>query len=220
MTGKDKRFIACKSVSNLLATLGVPLLPPPPSPDPASKKKLSVEQVYAVLAGLVQNATAILEVMCKDGHVPEILFQYFTLFHEYQIVLPGMKPFYGTLNTFFVRNSLCMERMREELDKSRVFKIVKTIKGDELVVPYATSSIHIPDTRYTPYYKVDPWIFAHMLAGGKIPYRYIRRTFDGLNKKQGEWWQIKEHHLILKDPRFKFQRGYVYVSFRMPSMYL
>jgi hypothetical protein len=223
MTEK-KRSAACKIVSDL-STLGVPL--PPPSPYQAStNKRLPDEQVYAILAGLVvQIATAILEVMRKDGHVPEILFQYFTLMYEYQIILPGMKPFYGTLNTFFVRNSLCMERMRNELDKSCVLKIVKTIKRDELVVPYATSSTHIPDTLYTPYYKVDPWIFARILAGGKIPYRYIWRTFDGLKNKQGEWWQIKEHHLILEDPRFKTwceegQRRYVYAYFRMPSMYL
>lgn len=222
MTTQNDRISASNFVLSLLIKLGVelPSAPPSPSPDPASKKNLSDEQVYAILARIVENATSILWVIKEAGHVPEILVDYFTKFHNYHIVLPGKTSFDGPLSRFLAHHSLCEKRLRKELDKSRVFKIVKTNKGDEFVVPYDTP---VPDTGYTPYYMVDPWIFVRMLDGEKIPYRYIWQTFNGSNNKEGEWWQRKEHHLILKDPRFKTYcekgiRRFVYVYFRMPSM--
>jgi hypothetical protein len=213
-----------KFILNLSTTSGVPppslpSLPPAPPPPPASYKqmRLSDEQIYAILAGMVQNAAAILEVIRKGGCVPEVLYEYFTLLHEYEIVLPGMQPFKGRLYMFISQNSLCMERMREELDKSRIFKIVQSGKY-QLVVPYNTP---VPDTGYVPYYQLNPWIFAEMLAGGIIEERYIRWTFNGSDRKKGEWWQRRDHDEIARDPRFKWyvehQNNYIYVPFKVPS---
>jgi hypothetical protein len=220
------------SLSDLVVSLTIPSnFPSEPHPQPHSPSEpppqltfpeqtsLPHEQIYAILAGMVDIEAAILEVIRENGCFPEVLYQYFTTILEYKFVLPGMPPFKGTLNGFIAQNSLCYKRMREELDKSRIFKIVRTPDNNELVLPRDTP---VPDTGYVPHYKVDPWVFAHLLAGEKIEQRYIRWTFNGSDKGKGQWWQRKDHDKIARDPRFRWhvqcQNNYWYVPFRLPSI--